>query len=164
MKKRHYFLKFILTTVFLLPGCDHVQTKKIESSQYLAEDWGAISLNEVDVYPTFEVCENTPENEQMRTCFEETVTSTFYRALNQHTAVVTRDLDQPVIVNFVVNEKGTYCIDSIQITEATRFEIPDLEQWIHEATKQLPKAFPARKEGIPVKTRFKIPVLFKVEE
>ncbi|TVZ52879.1 energy transducer TonB [Dokdonia sp. Hel_I_53] len=164
MKRSLYRVVFICTAVLFLLSCDQLQTKKIESSQYLAEDWKAINLNEVDVYPTFEICNNTPENEEMRLCFEKTVTSIFYEALNKHQVVVSQDLEETVVVDFVINKKGNYCIDTLRVTEAVRFEIPELEQWIHEAARELPKAFPARKEGVPVKTRFKIPVIFKVEE
>ncbi len=164
MKRTLYRVVFTCTAVFFLLSCDKLQTKKIKSSQYLEEDWKAINLNEVDVYPTFESCNHTPENEEMRLCFEEIVTTTFYKALNTHQVVVSQELNETVEVDFVVNEHGNYCIDTLRVSEAVRFEIPELEQWIHEAAKQLPKAYPARKGGVPVKTRFKIPVIFKVEE
>ncbi len=51
----------------------------------------------------------------------------------------------------------------LPLRQKFRNEIPKLEQWIHEAAKQLPQAKAATKQGVPVKTKFKIPVVLKVE-
>lgn len=153
----------IITAVVVMTSCDQIETKKISSSQYLSESWKAIDLHRVDGYPTFDTCATLPEGEPLKACFQETVTKTFYESFGKHTIVVQRALDDTIFVDFVVNEKGKYCIDTLKITQEIRKEIPRLEQWIHEAARQLPEAKPATKEGVPVKTRFKIPVVLKVE-
>ncbi len=155
---------YLLAAIAMFISCDHYETKKISSTQYFEERWKAIDLNNVDGYPTFDTCSDVPEGEALKECFEETVTQTFYDSFGKHTIVVTKELDETIIVNFIVNEKGKYCIDSLNISQDIRSEIPKLEQWIHEAAKELPLAKPATKQGVPVKTRFKIPVVLKIEE
>ncbi|WP_298329755.1 hypothetical protein [uncultured Dokdonia sp.] len=153
----------MITAIAVMTSCDRIETKKISSSEYLSESWKAIDLHKVDGYPTFDTCSSQAEGEALRVCFEETVTSTFYESFGKHTIVVNRELNDTIVVNFVVNEKGKYCIDTLAITPEIRAEIPKLEQWIHEAAKQLPQAKAATKQGVPVKTKFKIPVVLKVE-
>lgn len=157
--------RFLVITAFIVViSCDQIPTKKIPSSQYLEEEWKAIDLSQVEEYPTFETCKTIVDREELKNCFEQTVTKTFYKAFEEHTIIVNRELDEIIYVDFVVNEKGNYCIDSLKITQEIRMEIPQLEKWIHEAAKQLPIASkPAYKHGVPVKTRFKIPVILKVD-
>lgn len=163
MKRLLHLGLIVITTLLVVVSCDQFQTKKIPSSQYLAEQWKAIDFSELEVYPTFDNCNTVAEGAALKACFEETVTRTFYESFGQHTIVVNRDLDETILVDFVVNEKGKYCIDSLKISTEISAEIPQLEQWIHEAAKQLPQAKAARKNGVPVKARFKIPVVLKVE-
>lgn len=148
----------------LVLSCDHIQTKRIPASQYLHEEWNALDLSEVEVYPTLDSCKALLENSQIKTCFEETVTSTFFQELEKHSFIVTEDISGTLLVDFIVKEDGVYCIDSLKITPEIRKEIPDLEKWIHEAALKLPKAQAATKRGVPVKARFKIPVILETEQ
>ncbi len=157
----HYFYAILVITSFW--SCDHIETRKISSSQYLAQDWEALNLNEVDGYPTFDSCNTVAEGPDLKTCFENTIMDTFYEAFNVHQIVVSRSLNETVTIHFIVDEKGWYCIEKIDISHEVRNEIPQLDRWIYEATQNLPKAKPATKEGIPVKTKFKIPVVLQVD-
>lgn len=148
----------------LLLSCDRIQTKKIPAAQYLHEEWKALDLSEVEVYPTLETCRELLESTKIKTCFEETVTTTFFQELDKHPFVVTEDVSGTLMVDFIVKEDGTYCIDTLKVTQEIRKEIPNLETWIHEASLKLPKAQAATKRGVPVKVRFKIPVILEVEE
>ena len=162
---RNSFYQMVVGTalVCLALSCDRIQTKKIPTAQYLHEEWEALDLSEVEVYPTLDSCNSVLENAEIRKCFEETVTTTFFRELEKHQFVVTEDVSGTLVVDFVVKEDGTYCIDSLKVTQQIRREIPNLEQWIHEAALQLPRAQAATKRGVPVKARFKIPVILEVE-
>lgn len=154
---------YTILVITSLWSCDHFETKKISSSQYLAQDWEALNLNEVDGYPTFDSCTTVSEGPELKTCFETTIADTFYEAFNTHQIIVTRSLNETVTIHFIVDEKGLYCIEKLDIAQEIREEIPQLDLWIYEATQSLPKAKPATKEGIPVKTRFEIPVVLQVD-
>ncbi len=158
-------LSFFAVTALMISviSCDTIETKKTSSQELLAKDWKAISLTEVETYPVLLTCNPLEEEAARRKCFEEEVSSIFYQELAKHRIVVSQDLDETVMVDFVINRKGGYCIDTLKISETVLREIPKLPEWIHEAAKALPKAAPATKQGIPVKTRFKLPVKLEVE-
>lgn len=153
----------ILCCVFLT-SCSGWETKKIPTKDFLEQEWKTIDITEVDVYPSFAVCDSISESDKIKHCFEDHITASFYEQLSKHTIVVQETLDETVWIDFVVNEKGKICLDSIHLTPTIRKEIPNLPLWINDATTLLPVSYPATKRGIPVKTRFKIPVVLKVDE
>lgn len=163
MKRILHHCFYTILVIISLWSCDHLETKKISSSQYLAQDWEALNLNEVDGYPTFNSCNTVSEGLELKTCFEDTIIETFYEAFNARQIVVTQSLNETVTIHFIVDEKGLYCIEKLDIAQKVRNEIPQLDLWIYEATQELPKAKPATKEGIPVKTRFTIPIVLQVD-
>lgn len=153
----------LLISMLLLWSCNQWETKKIPSETFLAESWKAIDINEVDSYPTFPNCDSIETKAALKACFENEITTAFYKSLQAQQLVVTSSLEDTVWIDLKVNQEGKLCIDSLHITDAVSFEIPDFPAYIHDAAQQLPKAFPATKRGIPVKTKFKLPVIVKVE-
>lgn len=147
----------------LCASCTQWEFKKVPTEIYLVEKWKAIDLNDVETYPSFDFCNELDSKETLRACFEDEVTSTFYKSLSAHSFSVSKKLVDTVHIGFVVNEKGLYCIDTLKLSEQILAEIPHLERWIHDACEQLPKAHPATIRNIPVKTRFKIPLVFQTE-
>lgn len=153
----------LLILMFLLWSCSQWETKKIPSETYLAQEWKAIDINEVDTYPTFPNCDNMEAGNALKSCFENEITTAFYTSLQSQPLVVTSSLEDTIWIDLKINREGILCIDSLHITEAVSFEIPDFPAYIHDAAQQLPKAFPATKRGIPVKTKFKLPIVVKAE-
>ena len=75
--------------------------------------------------------------------------------------VVTQPINDTVWVDFVINERGIFRLDSLRTSKIVRSEVPLLESWVQEAINKLPKAYPATKRDLPVKAKFKIPVVLK---
>ncbi len=148
----------------VLISCSEWETKKIPAKDFLEQEWKTIDITEVDVYPSFTSCDSLSDRMEVKRCFEDHITTSFYEQLSKHTMIVQETVDETVWIDFIVNEKGKICLDSIHLTPAIRKEIPNLSLWINDATALLPISYPATKRGIPVKTSFKIPVVLKVEE
>ncbi|WP_299213573.1 hypothetical protein [uncultured Dokdonia sp.] len=151
-----------LACCMLLASCSGWETKKITTEEILHQEWNTIDIKEVDTYPSFDHCDSLSEKIALKRCFEDFVTSTLYTELSNLTIIVQESVLDTVWVDFVVNETGNFCLDSIHLTPTVRKEIPELSLWIHDATQALPKSHPAIKRDIPVKTRFKVPVILKV--
>lgn len=146
----------------LLASCSGWETKKITTEDFFNQEWTTIDITEVDVYPSFQQCDSLSEKVALKRCFEEYITNTLYTELSHHTIVVKEAIDDTVWIDYIVNEKGKFCLDSIYNTPLIRNEIPKLPLWIHEATQALPISYPATKRGIPVKTKCRIPIVLKV--
>jgi len=152
-----------LALCMLLASCSRWETKKITTEDFLNQDRYSIDITEVDTYPIFEGCDELSEKEVLKKCFEDYVTNTLYTELSNHTIVVQESIQDTVWIDFIVNETGKFCLDSIHLTPVVRNEIPELPLWIHDATDALPKAEPAMKRDILVKTRFKLPLVLRVD-
>lgn len=154
----------LVACCILLASCSGWETKKITTEDFFNEQWNTIDITEVDVYPSFKQCDSLSERMALKRCFEEYITNTLYTELSHHSIIVQEAVDDTVWIDYIVNEKGKFCLDSIHITPLVRKEIPELPLWIHDATQALPVSYPATKRGIPVKTKCKIPVILKVSE
>lgn len=157
----HLFLALILAV--LVASCTQWEYKKIPVETFLSQKWKAIDLHKVETYPTFDFCDELAPKEVLKSCFENEVSSTLYNVLSMHPFIVDKAIQDTIYIEFIVNEKGHYCIDSLNIRADLRGTFPDLEMWLHEACEQLPIAHPATIQNIPVKTRFKIPLIFQTE-
>ena len=156
-------LRFLsLTCCVLLASCSGWETKKITTEDFLNQERYIIDITDVDTYPAFDSCDELSEQMALKQCFEEHVTHTLYEELNNREILVQASINDTVWIDFIVNEKGKFCLDSIHLTPSIRKEIPELPLWIYDATQLLPTSHPATKRAIPVKTRFKLPVVLKV--
>lgn len=146
----------------LLASCSSWETKKITIEDFLNQEQYIIDITEVDTYPVFDSCDELSEQTTLKQCFENYITNTVYTGLNTHEIIVQESINDTVWIDFIVNEKGKFCLDSIHLTPIVRKEIPELPLWIYDATQSLPNSHPATKRAIPVKARFKLPVVLKV--
>jgi len=154
---------FCFFLVLLVVSCTSWETKKVSTQELLHQKWEAVSLNEVGEYPSFKVCDTTQDRLNHKRCFENTIQEVLVNELVINELVVTKAINDTVWIDFVINEKGAFCLDSLRISTAVRTEVPLLEAWIQDAVAQLPEARPATKRDLPVKAKFKIPVVLKAD-
>lgn len=153
--------RFCIAFLLLLASCTSWETKKVSTQELVHQEWEAISLNEVGEYPSFLACNATQNRLNHKRCFETTIQQTLVKELSLNELITTQPINDTVWIDFIINEKGRVCLDSLDISKKVRDEVPLLEAWIQKAIKQLPKALPATKRDLPVKAKFKIPVVFK---
>lgn len=153
-----------LTCCVLLASCTSWETKKITTEDLLKQEQNSIDITEVDTYPVFESCSELSEQTILKSCFEDFVTNTLYSELSNHSIIVKESINDTVWIDLIVDEKGSFCIENIDLSPLVTKEIPTLSLWIHDAIQVLPKPAPATKRSMPVKTKFKIPVVLKVNE
>ncbi|SNR88061.1 hypothetical protein [Dokdonia pacifica] len=152
-----------LALCMLIASCSRWETKKITTEDFLSQEQYIIDITNVDTYPIFNTCDELSESAALKKCFEDQVTSTLYQELSNHTIVVQESINDTVWLDLIVNETGKFCLDSIHLKPMIRKEIPELNAWIHDAIQVMPKPEPAIKRGILVKTRFKVPIVLKVD-
>ncbi len=153
----------LLVLFLALSSCTSWETTKISTQEILHQKWEAVSLNEVGEYPSFKSCDTTQDRLNHKRCFENIIQQTLVNELATNEMVVTQAINDTVWIDFVINEKGAFCLDSLHISKPIKQEIPLLEAWIQDAVLQLPEARPATKRDLPVKAKFKIPVVLKVD-
>ena len=159
MKIRKVLVLFALS--FIVQSCQFFETEKISSETFLLTERNSINWKDVDQYPVFTVCEGFTEKEQQKQCFESTLSAHIYSSINAENTIVTSDLNETLLLDFIVDEKGKLSVYSMQIDSLLQAQIPLLETNIIQGLDSLQPIAPAYKRGIPVKTTFKLPLVIK---
>ncbi|MDO7170888.1 hypothetical protein [Mariniflexile sp. AS56] len=153
--KQIYVFVFVLT----LTSCEYFNAKKTSSEAILKEELQTFNWNDVDVYPTFSVCDSLEIKNEKTACFTEVLTSHILEYLQSKPIVVTHDVTDTIHLKFQVSETGTLSLINIEADSLIVQEIPNIKNLIYSSLDSLPKVFPAIKRGQQVKTEFQLPII-----
>lgn len=163
MKNKGLNILLLLFVSFGLSSCQFFETEKISSETFLEDEIKAINWNDIDQYPVFQNCENKTEKASQKSCFETTLINHLYQSIQSENTIVSEDINQTIMIDFMVNEKGELSISNMKIDSVLSNQLPLLENKIIEGLDSLQPIAPAYKRGIPVKTTFKLPIVIKTD-
>ncbi|MEM6718495.1 MAG: hypothetical protein AAF611_04175 [Bacteroidota bacterium] len=149
--------------LFVCASCDFFNKPVVSQETIVAQEKESINLNTVDVFPSFSNCDAL-DTEAQKACFFETLTNQIYEQLTQNNLLITKHIQDTIQVELHIDTLGIVNISAIQKKPRTAKYIPSLDSLITASTTQLPKASPAYKRGIPVTTKFILPIILNVEE
>ncbi|APG60498.1 hypothetical protein [Christiangramia salexigens] len=155
--------KALLPVLFLFIVSCNFETKKISSEEVLEQESRSLNWKEVDEYPTFKACQDRTELRAAKQCFETMVANSIYSYLASQNPVVSKSINDTLYIHLEITKEGKARIESVKIDTSITNQLPDIEKWLHRSIDSLPKIYPASKRGIPVSTRFKMPVVVKAE-
>ena len=162
MKVKNWLVLVVLYVSF--QSCQFFETEKISSETFLKDEIKSINWKDVDQYPIFLNCDTFTEKKQQKSCFESTLSAHLYQVINSENTMVTNELNETLVLDFLVDEKGKLAITSMKIDSLLKVQIPSLAANIIEGIKTLQPIAPAYKRGIPVKTTFKLPLVIKTSD
>ena len=136
---------------------------KRQEETIVAEEKKSINLDTVDEFPSFESCDHL-EKEAQKNCFFQTLTDQIYERLSGNDFIVSKTIHDTIQVSLQIDTLGIIKIDAIQKSELTVSQLPKLDSLIRASITTLPKASPANKRGIPVATKFVLPIILTIEE
>lgn len=152
----------ILLSLFLV-SCQFFETEKISSETFYKEELKAINWEDVDQYPAFSVCEEFTEKQDQKHCFETTLSRYVYQTIGSKNIITGQDINSTVLLAFNISNTGEISNLNIKMDTVIGKEIPLLRQWLVQCIDSLPQVAPAYKRGIPVNTKFILPVVIKTE-
>ena len=161
MKFKKYISVFILCVCLF--SCEYFDKKKISSEEILQEDLRTFNWSEVDEYPSFPNCETSETKELRKQCFETTLVDHIVMSLQSKKMVVTKDLNDTIMIKFHISEKGEIQVLDMTISDETQDQIPDIRSYLLESVSTLPTIDAAIKRRQFVKTEFVLPVVLKSE-
>ncbi|HET8838371.1 MAG TPA: hypothetical protein VFM82_05175 [Flavobacteriaceae bacterium] len=148
-------LAFLL---ILFVGCKDFETKKISSEEVLNEQLSHFNWNSVDVYPSFAECQELMEKPDLKKCFERILVENIHKELAKHQIIAEDSIRETATLYLLISAEGEPKIDSLLLSEKLRAEVPELKNWLENSIQSLPTIFPARTRGIPVATKFILPI------
>jgi len=146
-----------------LCSCEFIEKRKVYPKDILKEELQAFNWNEVDEYPSFDICQGASGKEAKKSCFETTLREILNENLAKSHIIVSEEINDTVILKIAIDSKGVFAINDIISHESTQIEIPQLDSLLRSSLDSLPKIYPAIKRSQQVKTQFNLPVIIKIE-
>lgn len=140
-------------------SCGWITSKEEKTWELVNKEMQQIDWTDVDNYPLFENCDETLTKASQRACFEKELLLNCAKILNQYEFVLDANIDTRVYVDFLVDENGKVTVLNIQKDDQIDDKMPEFNQIISQGLEDLPPVAPALKRGIPVKAKFRIPIV-----
>lgn len=155
-----FMRKFL--TILLLCSClscglfesKEAKTQKLVNKEMLTIDW-----NDVDNYPLFENCDESTSKTMQRQCFERELLNHFSATLQEFEFVIDPDTNTTVYVDFLIDQEGKITVVDIEKDKGIEKTMPEFDGIISQSLRNLPPLAPALKRGIPVRAKFRIPIV-----
>lgn len=156
--------KFLLLLLLVISsGCKQFETQKVSSEELLREESASLNWHEVDQYPAFEECREFLQEETAKACFGQRVAEYVYARLADKKPVVTEPINDTILLHLLISSQGVPSIETIEMDSSLIRQLPLLNTWIQESIDSLPEIDPASKRGIPVSTKFRMPVVIQTD-
>jgi len=149
--------------LFVCISCEYINGSIVKEETIVAEEKKSINLDTVDEFPSFESCDHL-EKEAQKNCFFQTLTDQICERLSENDLIVSKTIHDTIQVSLQIDTLGIIKIDAIQKSEFTTNQLSKLDSLLHASITPLPKASPANKRGIPVATKFVLPIILTIEE
>lgn len=150
---------FFIASLFV--ACEYFSTTTYTPQQISqASQW-----SEKDQLPSFEVCQDTPEQDRFL-CFKNTISSAVSDALDAESLVANQLIDQEISLLLTVDKTGEITLAEIENSNDLMDALPELSAVLEAAIAGLPFAIPAKKSnvGIEVATQLKLPIRITASE
>lgn len=153
----HKFLGLFCLGLFV--SCEFLVSTEEKTQKLVREELKIINWNDVDQYPLFRDCDETAPKALQRQCFQTTMSGHFSQALKGLEFRVDRDLHDTVYIDFVIDEQGFISVLNMENKTTTFGEIAGLTTKIAEQLYTITPVKPAVKRGLPVRLRFRLPIV-----
>lgn len=155
--------KFVMILVLCgLASCGFFESKEEKTQKRVQKELDAIDWNAVDAYPIFEDCDENWTQTKQRECFENGLLEHFSKTLNEFEFILDEGIDPTVQVDFLVDEEGKITVTHIEKDTAIDRQMPEFDGIIRQSLLRIPPLAPAIKNRIPVKAKFRIPIVLNV--
>lgn len=156
-------LLFFIISIFFFASCDFISPKKTSLQNQNYQDI-PIDYTTVDVYPLFAECKDLNLQEAQIQCFEDNLIDKLRRLIYLKSANTSTVFQDTAYVDLSIAHDYRIKIVSIQSTPNINEFLPELDSVLTASVNQLPSVIqPAIKRGIPVETRFKLPIFVTVK-
>ena len=152
-----------LFLVSLCFSCQYFEKKVPNEKELLEKQLKEINWNEVDEYPSVADCEKLTDETQRKQCFFEFLTTAIQQKLAVDTLSTLFPKLDTIEVKVTVFPNSTMEFDPQFPKDSVAYDTIKIDSILRIRLVNFPKVNPAIKRGIPVKTKFVLPVIIKTE-
>lgn len=143
----------------LFTSCDWFASKEDKTQELVNEEMRNINFNEVDKYPLFDNCDEMLDKGGQLECFQNTLLEHYTETLEDFEFQFVSDINTTIYVDFLVDYKGEISVLEVQRNQDIENQIPEFRTIMAQSLKGLPPLSPALKRGVPVSSKFRIPII-----
>jgi hypothetical protein len=154
------FFSFLLIVVYCT-SCDKLPFSKKDKKQVLDT---IVDFTSVDFSPSFKVCDSLIDKAKKSNCFRNTIHKKIGEELQKFPFTVKDSIDEVVFMDVVINSKGEIILQEISSTENLKQQLPQLDSILKQSVQKLSAIYPAIKRGIPVTTKYRLPIRISLKD
>lgn len=151
---------FLILLIFCT-SCENIPFSKKQQKPILDT---IINFNEVDFSPSFKICDSIIEKEAKSDCFRTTIHQKIGEELQKQVFTIQDSIDEMVTVSLIIDSKGKIQFEKMDASEIIKNQLPKLDSLIQESIQKIPAIYPAIKRGIPVTTKYTLPIRIQLKE
>ena len=151
---------FLIIVIFCT-SCDNFSHPKNKNLQVVDT---IVDFTLVDFSPSFKVCDSLIDKQEKSNCFRTTIHQKIGAELQKHQFVIKDSIAEIVYVVLRINSEGTLFLEGIESPEAIRNQLPKLDSILKVSITKIPKMYPAIKRGIPVATKYRLPIKIQLKK
>ena len=154
----------LIIILVLTISCDFRSRRQTTLLREMAADT-IVDYNAVDVYPLFLDCNNCDTSEKQNLCFEMELARRLQRAFEKENIDSAVNVSDTIQVDILVDTEGLISIVDIKKPESLVTGMSELDSLLYRSVASLPSVIqPALKRGIPVSSRYQLPVIVSNSE
>ena len=154
----------VFSFLILLIFCTSCDKFPFSKKKQLPDLDTIINFNEVDFLPSFAVCDSLVEKDAKSACFRTNIHQKIGEELQKKVLTIKDSVDEIVIVHLLIDAKGILKLEQIEASEVIMEQLPTLDSLLAISIQNISKIYPAIKRGIPVKTKYILPIRVQFKE
>lgn len=149
-----------LIVIILFASCDKFSLSKNKNLQAIDT---IVDFTSVDTYPSFKVCDSLIDKAKKSDCFRNTIHKKIGEELQQHSLIIKDSIDETVLVDLIINVEGKIVFSNLKSSDNIKNQLPELDSLIQVSVNKLSTIYPAIKRGIPVATKYELPIKIELK-
>jgi hypothetical protein len=150
------FLLFLLIT-----SCDNFSFSKNKNLQAVDT---IVDYTSVDFSPSFKVCDSLIDKHQKSNCFRTTIHQKIGAELQKHQFIIRDSISEIVYVDLLITSKGKIVLEAMESSEEIKNQLPKLDSVLRISVDKIPNVYAAIKRGIPVTTKYRLPIKIQIKQ
>lgn len=158
-------MKYLLTFLLFcsVASCQWFDSKAPDEQELLEQRLNEINLKEVSSYPSIAGCDAVMDKNERKECFLATMATLIQEKLTRDTLIVEYPEADTIKVEVTVFPDATLNFEPKFEVDSITYDTTAVYRAIKNSLTNFPDVEPAQKEGIPVTTKFTLPVVINVE-
>ena len=156
-----FFVFFFISAVVFFTSCDKLPFTKKKELPILDT---IVDFTSVDLSPSFTICDSLVDKQKKSDCFRKTIHQKIGEELKKHELVSRDSINETIFVDILINSKGEIQFQNLKSSSTINEVLPQLDSLLKKSVNNLPKVYPAIKRGIPVTTKYQLPIQIVLEQ